>query len=271
MQIRKHYFERASLRAGQKVHSRKICTWWDLWHQNFLNSRNKFVSKILNSSSFKSIGASFTLFGAWDGWEEGGGGACLTGVNAKFFPNQRKNTFFLVHSWGCSWVSLTKRIKDSGNSEFTFTFFPVKIQQQPKLKRPVPMGHLWRKGWSVYPFLFFSFASFLVMDQEQKIDLSEADVNIETPSVTKTGQFRKPNKCSQCEYVSSNTSHLRSHLKTHTGEKSNKCNQYKGEIWYPPPPPTPPFQQWPTLSLLHIWPSTKGRCQKKSVFFRTLS
>ena len=138
MQIRKHYFERASLRAGQKVHSRKICTWWGLWHQNFLNSRNKFVSKILNSSSFKSIGASFTLFGAWDGWEEGGGGACLTGVNAKFFPNQRKNTFLLVHSWGCSWVSLTKRIKASSNSEFTFTFFPLRFNNNQNWRDQYP-------------------------------------------------------------------------------------------------------------------------------------
>ena len=37
----------------------------------------------------------------------------------------------------------------------------------------------------------------------------------------------KSNKCNQCDYASSQTtSHLRTHLKTHCGEKSNECNQY---------------------------------------------
>ena len=35
----------------------------------------------------------------------------------------------------------------------------------------------------------------------------------------------KPNKCNQCDYASSDASNLRVHLKTHSGEKSNKCNQ----------------------------------------------
>ena len=35
----------------------------------------------------------------------------------------------------------------------------------------------------------------------------------------------KSNKCNQCDYASSNAGHLRTHLKTHSGEKSNKCNQ----------------------------------------------
>ena len=35
----------------------------------------------------------------------------------------------------------------------------------------------------------------------------------------------KSNKCNQCGYASSHMSHLRTHLKTHSGEKSNKCNQ----------------------------------------------
>ena len=35
----------------------------------------------------------------------------------------------------------------------------------------------------------------------------------------------KPNKCNQCDYASSHAGHLRQHLKTHSGEKSNKCNQ----------------------------------------------
>ena len=35
----------------------------------------------------------------------------------------------------------------------------------------------------------------------------------------------RPNKFSQCDYESSQEGHTRRHLKTHTGEKWNKCNQ----------------------------------------------
>ena len=35
----------------------------------------------------------------------------------------------------------------------------------------------------------------------------------------------KSNKCNQCDYASSQAGHLRTHLKTHSGEKSNKCSQ----------------------------------------------
>ena len=41
----------------------------------------------------------------------------------------------------------------------------------------------------------------------------------------KTHSGEKPNKCNQCDYASSETSKLMTHLKTHSGEKSNKCNQ----------------------------------------------
>ena len=36
----------------------------------------------------------------------------------------------------------------------------------------------------------------------------------------------KSNKCNQCDYASSRASHLRTHLKIHSGEKSNNCNQF---------------------------------------------
>ena len=32
------------------------------------------------------------------------------------------------------------------------------------------------------------------------------------------------NKCNQCDYASSQASHLRTHLITHSGEKVNKCS-----------------------------------------------
>ena len=40
-----------------------------------------------------------------------------------------------------------------------------------------------------------------------------------------TGIVVKSNKCNQCDYASSHAGHLKTHLKTHSGEKLNKCNQ----------------------------------------------
>ena len=42
---------------------------------------------------------------------------------------------------------------------------------------------------------------------------------------SKTHSAEKSNKCNQCEFSSSQTGDLRRHLKVHSGEKSNKCNQ----------------------------------------------
>ena len=41
----------------------------------------------------------------------------------------------------------------------------------------------------------------------------------------KTHSGGKSNKCNQCGYASSWADTLRAHLKAHSGEKSNKCNQ----------------------------------------------
>ena len=38
----------------------------------------------------------------------------------------------------------------------------------------------------------------------------------------RTGNFIKSNKCNQCDYASSRSGHLRTHLKMHSGEKLNK-------------------------------------------------
>ena len=41
----------------------------------------------------------------------------------------------------------------------------------------------------------------------------------------KTHSGKKSNKCNQCDFVSFYEGALRTHLKTHSGEKWNKCNQ----------------------------------------------
>ena len=40
-----------------------------------------------------------------------------------------------------------------------------------------------------------------------------------------TNNVIKSNKCNQCDYASSQSGHLMTHLKTHSEEESNKCNQ----------------------------------------------
>ena len=43
--------------------------------------------------------------------------------------------------------------------------------------------------------------------------------------------WRKANKCNQCDYASSQASNLRTHLKTHSGEKLNNCDQCDFACW----------------------------------------
>ena len=40
----------------------------------------------------------------------------------------------------------------------------------------------------------------------------------------KTHSAEKSNKCNQCDFISSQASNLRTHFKIHSGEKSNKCD-----------------------------------------------
>ena len=50
-----------------------------------------------------------------------------------------------------------------------------------------------------------------------------SEVTLAIPTASHSGE--KSNKCNQCDFASSYASALRTHLKTHSGEKSNKCNQ----------------------------------------------
>ena len=54
--------------------------------------------------------------------------------------------------------------------------------------------------------------------------LAEDYANIEASKNGANNEQDVTNKCNQCMYTSNNAGHLRTHLKTHSGEKSNKCN-----------------------------------------------
>ena len=90
-----------------------------------------------------------------------------------------------------------------------------------------------------------------VMDQNLKDDdFNESEVNVDVPlrnannevaksnkwnyasslagnlrTYLKTHSGEKSNKCNQCDYASSRAGNLRRHFKTHSGEKSNRCTQ----------------------------------------------
>ena len=56
-------------------------------------------------------------------------------------------------------------------------------------------------------------------------DFSQSGVNEDVPLRKTNHEEVKRYKCNQCNYASSHAGHLRTHFKTHSGEKPNKCNQ----------------------------------------------
>ena len=60
-------------------------------------------------------------------------------------------------------------------------------------------------------------------DMEQA--LGKNGPNMKVPLRNINNAIIKPNKCSQCDFRSSRADNLRTHLKTHSGEKTKKCNQ----------------------------------------------
>ena len=64
-----------------------------------------------------------------------------------------------------------------------------------------------------------------IMEEEMgnyDIDLKSANVkNLKK----RTDNVTKSMKCNKCDFASSEARNFRRHLKTHSGEKSNKCNQ----------------------------------------------
>ena len=55
-------------------------------------------------------------------------------------------------------------------------------------------------------------------EEEKGLDENEEGEGINQPQ-------SGGNKCNQCDYASSRTRNLRTHMKTHSAEKSKKCNQ----------------------------------------------
>ena len=60
--------------------------------------------------------------------------------------------------------------------------------------------------------------------QQRKCDFASYQVST-LRTYLKTHNGEKSNKCYQCDYASSQAIHLRIHSKTHSGQHSKKCNQ----------------------------------------------
>ena len=71
------------------------------------------------------------------------------------------------------------------------------------------------------PFHLLAMEQNLDDDNSMQKNVSERDANV---------QRDKSNKCNLCGYASFRAGHLKTHLKMHSGEKSNKCIQYIGYL-----------------------------------------
>ena len=62
------------------------------------------------------------------------------------------------------------------------------------------------------------------MDQDLVDENFSESGAIIVPLKNKNNEVVKPNRCNLCNYASSLAGNLRTHLKTHSGEMSNKCD-----------------------------------------------
>ena len=81
-------------------------------------------------------------------------------------------------------------------------------------------------------FFFFTFSAlpspYSLMERGQHTKTNINTLSSQASSLRrhlKTHSGEKSNKCNQCDYASSRAGDLRAHLKTHSGEKPNKCNK----------------------------------------------
>ena len=109
----------------------------------------------------------------------------------------------------------TKKSKFLQTDMFYFTFIFLSIQQQFFLERISTF-------WDIEVFRSISFP----FPQTLLPTLVEMDPNIDNLRThLKTHNGERTNKCNQCDFASSYASALRRHLKNHSGEKPYKCNQ----------------------------------------------
>ena len=81
-----------------------------------------------------------------------------------------------------------------------------------------------KSQWKIWLSLKKQFVQNTVTMEQNIINYGLENAHVEIRKKN-TDNIIKSNKCNQCDYASSQTGHLRTHLKTHSGEKSNKCNQ----------------------------------------------
>ena len=88
------------------------------------------------------------------------------------------------------------------------TTFNIEGTTSEKLK----FASVWRNYQATYNKIY-------ILEMEQTFE--NENLSLKDSLVKKTDNVIKPNKCSQCDFASAYGSALSTHLKTHSGAKSN--------------------------------------------------